>query len=324
MICRRAPAGLVRGPSRLKTVLNGNSARTGATWRIAGWWVRANMNPIPTSSMHRPTSSGPSPISAPRASRTSAEPAWLVAARLPCLAITTPAPRATNAAAVEILMVPFASPPVPQVSTTPTGAATFSEKRRMARAKPTISPTDSPRTRRAVNRAAVTAGLTVPSMISSSARSDSPAESGSPAAAFLRVSRSKGLALQEVLEQLPAALRQDTFRVELDAFDGQLFVSYAHDHAVLGPAGYGEALGHRVRFDDERVVAGRLEALWQTLVHSLAIVHYPRGLAMCGLPAHDLPPVSLSYGLVPEEEAESEVDTSCFPRRHLSWRTSST
>ena len=61
-------------------------------------------------------------------------------------------------------------------------------------------PTDSPRTRRAVNKAAVTAGLTVPSIISSSARSDSPAERCSPAAAFPSVSRSKGPALQEVLE----------------------------------------------------------------------------------------------------------------------------
>src|SRR5918997_2117560 len=220
-------------------VLKGNSARTGTTWRIAGWWVRANMNPIPTSSMHRPTCSGPSPISAPSASRTSAEPAWLVAARLPCLAITTPAPRAANAAAVETLIVPLASPPVPQVSTTPSGAFTFWAKRRMARAKPTISPTDSPFTRRAVSRAAVTAGLAVPSMISSSDRSASPAEIGSPSVAFLRVSRSKGLALQEVLEQLPAALRENALGVELDTLDGQFLVPDAHDHAVLGPAGYG-------------------------------------------------------------------------------------
>src|SRR4051794_33261425 len=213
------------------------------------------MKPMPTSSIHWPTSSGPSPISAPRASRTSAEPAWLVAARLPCLAITTPAPRATNAAAVEMLIVPFASPPVPQVSTTPSGASTFSAKRRIARAKPTISPTDSPRTRRAVRSAAVTAGLTVPSMISSSARSASPAERCSPAAAFRRVSRSiVSLELQEVLQQLVPALRQDALRMELDALYGEFFVPYAHDHTVLGPAGHDETLRHRVGLDDERVV----------------------------------------------------------------------
>ena len=41
-------------------------------------------------------------------------------------------------------MVPFASPPVPQVSTTFSGASTFPAKRRMARAKPTISGTALP------------------------------------------------------------------------------------------------------------------------------------------------------------------------------------
>src|SRR5215210_5828501 len=262
------------------------------------------MNPMPTSSMHRPTSSGPSPISAPSASRTSAEPDWLVAARLPCLAITTPAPRATNAAAVETLMVPLASPPVPQVSTMCSGALTFSAKRRMARAKPTISPTDSPRTRRAVNKAAVTAGSTVPSMISSSARSASPAERGLPAATFPSVSRSKGLALQEVLQQLPAAPRQDALGVKLHALHGELFVPHAHDDAVFGPAGHGEALGHRIGLDDERVIACRLEALRQTPVHPLAVVQYPRGLAVHGLPAYDLAPVSLPYGLMTEANTQ--------------------
>src|SRR5918995_3447918 len=237
MSWRLAPAGLVRGPSRLKTVLNGSSARTGTTCRIAGWWVRANIKPMPTSSMHRLTSLGSSPISAPRPSKTSAEPAWLVAARLPCLAMVTPAPRATNAAAVEMFMVPFASPPVPQVSTTPSGASTFWAKRRIARAKPTISPTDSPLTRRAVRSAAVTAGFAPPSIISSSARSASPAESASPAAAFLRVSRSKGLELQEVLEHLPAAPREDALRVELDPLDRQLLVADAPYYALLPPAG---------------------------------------------------------------------------------------
>jgi hypothetical protein len=58
-------------------------------------------------------------------------------------------------------------------------------------------------------------------MISSSARSDSPAESGSPAAAFPRVSAARA-SLQEVLEQLPTALREDALGVELDALDGQL------------------------------------------------------------------------------------------------------
>ena len=53
----------------------------------------------------------------PRASITSAEPHLEVTLRLPCLATRTPAPATTNAVAVEMLKVPLASPPVPQVST---------------------------------------------------------------------------------------------------------------------------------------------------------------------------------------------------------------
>ena len=53
----------------------------------------------------------------PRASRTSAEPHEEVTARLPCLATLAPAAAATRAAAVEMLKLPLASPPVPQVST---------------------------------------------------------------------------------------------------------------------------------------------------------------------------------------------------------------
>src|SRR5918997_75964 len=263
------------------------------------------MNPMPASAIQRETSSGPSSISAPSASSTSALPAWLVAALLPCLATTTPAPRATNAAAVEMFMVPFASPPVPQVSTTPSGASTFWAKRRIARAKPTISPTDSPRTRKAVRSAAVTAGFAAPSMISSKARSASPAERASPAAAFLRVSRSKGLKLQEVLQEALAASREDAFRVELDPLDRQFLVPDAHDHTVLRPAGHHQALRHGLRLDDERVVARRLEALRQLFVHPFAVVKYLRGLAVDGLSrAHDFPPVRLPYRLVAEADAE--------------------
>src|SRR5919199_754295 len=167
----------------------------------------------------------------------------------------------------------------------------------MARAKPTISPTDSPRTRKAVKGAAVTAGLAVPPMISSSARSASPAESVPPAAAFLRVSRSKvTLELQEVLEQVPTALGEDALRVKLDALDRALFVTNAHDHPVLSSAGHDEALRDRLGLYDERVVTRRLEALRQAPVHPLAVVQDLRGLAVHGLGcAHDLSSVGLAY-----------------------------
>src|SRR5215203_7518764 len=199
------------------------------------------MKPNPTSSIHRPTSSGPKPISAPKDSRTSALPAWLVAALLPCLATMTPAPRATNAAAVETFMVPFASPPVPQVSTTPSGASTFVAKRRIARAKPTISGTLSPLTRNAVRSAAVAAGGALPSMMVSSARSASPSVRTSPLAALRSVSRNKSLEPQEVLQEVVTTAGQDALGVELDALDGVFAVPDAHDRTVFCAAGDDQA-----------------------------------------------------------------------------------
>src|SRR5262249_44775835 len=52
---RVAPAGFARGPIMLKIVRTPRAARTGATWRNAGWWRGAHMNPMPTSSTHAPT-----------------------------------------------------------------------------------------------------------------------------------------------------------------------------------------------------------------------------------------------------------------------------
>ena len=57
--------------------------------------------------------SGPSSMSTPSTSRTSALPQREVNERFPCLATGTPAPAATKAAAVEILNVVTLPPPVP-------------------------------------------------------------------------------------------------------------------------------------------------------------------------------------------------------------------
>ena len=57
----------------------------------------------------------------PSASSTSALPHCDVNERLPCLATRTPAPAASSAAAVEMLKVVTAPPPVPQVSTSSVG-----------------------------------------------------------------------------------------------------------------------------------------------------------------------------------------------------------
>ncbi len=51
--CRRAPAGLVSGPSRLNTVRTPSARRTGATAFIAGWSSGAKRKAMPTVSSRR-------------------------------------------------------------------------------------------------------------------------------------------------------------------------------------------------------------------------------------------------------------------------------
>ncbi len=76
----------------------------------------ANRNVMPTSSS-APAASGPAMSTwTPSASSTSAEPVWLLIARLPCFATFWSAPAAMNAAVVEMLKVDAPSPPVPHVS----------------------------------------------------------------------------------------------------------------------------------------------------------------------------------------------------------------
>ena len=110
----------------------------------------------------------------PRASRTSAEPQMEVTARFPCLATRTPAAAATRAAAVEMLKLPLASPPVPQVSTNCSCSkllrGRWLEASRRVVAKPAISAEVSPRAAMAPRRAANSMSLALPArMLSMSA-----------------------------------------------------------------------------------------------------------------------------------------------------------
>src|SRR5829696_3517295 len=100
---RSTPAGLDRGPSRLKSVRVPNSTRAAATWRIEAWWVWANMKQSPASLRQRLSSAGSRPILTPSAVSTSAAPEREEAARLPCFATGTPQPATIIAAKVEML-----------------------------------------------------------------------------------------------------------------------------------------------------------------------------------------------------------------------------
>ena len=141
-----------------------SSLRTGAAWRMAGWKAGANMKPIPTSSMHRWTPSGPRSITTPKASSTSALPQDPETARLPCLATLSPAAAATKAAAVDTLKLHLPSPPVPAVSTSVPTTSTFSAFSRITVAMPAISSGVSPLARRAARNAPNWAGVDSPSM----------------------------------------------------------------------------------------------------------------------------------------------------------------
>src|SRR5205823_3400074 len=153
MSWRRAPAGLVRGPRKLKIVRTASSLRTGTTKRVAWWCAGANMKPNPHSRMQSATASGERSRRAPSASIRSAEPDCDVAERLPCLATAQPAPAAISAAVVETLKV-WRPPPVPAVSIRSSRAqATGRAKARIVRARPTISSTVSPFVRSAISTA---------------------------------------------------------------------------------------------------------------------------------------------------------------------------
>ena len=87
-------------------------------------------------------------------------------ARLPCLATVHPAPAATKAAVVEMLKVPEASPPVPQVSRR---GGRPPEMRvalaRMTAANPATSSSVSPLQRKATRKPPIWASVVLPLMI---------------------------------------------------------------------------------------------------------------------------------------------------------------
>ena len=99
-----------------------------------------------------------------------------MAARLPCLATSTPAPATTIAPIVEMLIVPDRSPPVPHVSTTGLGVLTGFANASIERAQPSISSTVSPFVRRAIKKPPIWPGVASPDMIACIAVAASSAE----------------------------------------------------------------------------------------------------------------------------------------------------
>src|SRR3984893_19125074 len=68
--------------------------------------------------------------------------------------------------------------------------------------------------------------------------------------------------------------------MELHAFDRIALVPETH-HLALGRArAYFETVRHRACFDQQRMVAHRLERILESLENGLAVMDYRRGLAM--------------------------------------------
>src|SRR4051794_6841162 len=178
--CAAGRAGLVSGPSTLKTVGTPISRRGTAACRIPGWKTGAKQKAMPASARHGPTAAGGRSTTTPSSSSRSAEPQAEDAARLPCLTTGTPAPATTSAAIVEMLTVCARSPPVPQVSTTRPGTLTCAASASIASTNPATSSGVSPLARSATTNAATCTGVASPVMTSRIAHSVSAAASASP------------------------------------------------------------------------------------------------------------------------------------------------
>src|SRR5512133_3668960 len=303
MSCRRAPAGLVSGPRKLKIVRTASSLRTGTTKRVAWWWAGANMKPKPASSMQRATAPGARSMRAPSASRTSALPDSPVAERLPCLARAQPAPAAISAAVVDTLNVER-PPPVPAVSTRSwrsqgTGVA----RARIVLARPASSSTVSPFVRRAMRKAAICASDALPAMISAStADASSWARSWPDASASM--ARVRTSLLKEVLQQQLAVVREHRLRVELDALGRELAVAQGH-HDVASAGRHLEAVRDARVVHDERVIAPDGQRRGQAGEDRAPVVLDGRRLAVDGHVAHDATAEGLRHRLMTEADTES-------------------
>src|ERR1043166_5398478 len=226
------------------TVATAISRRTGPTCRMAGCISGANMNTIPASRRAAAIRSTGASMRTPRASRTSALPHWDVNDRFPCLATRTPAPPASNAAAVEMLNVRIVPPPVPHVSTSSSGrsAGNGTITCRIARTTAATSAGVSPLTRRPTRSAPICAGVASPAITMSNADVSSVGASGSPAVRR-RMVVSSGLGAVGALpdtERFHQTFRQP--RVRRDERDDEAEQPHAvdvllHEHAVLRAVG---------------------------------------------------------------------------------------
>src|SRR5262245_1608484 len=291
------------------------------------------MKPSPHCSIARAIASGAHSILTPSAASTSAEPEREEIERLPCLATGTPAPATTNAAQVEILCVPLASPPVPHVSIAPSGARTATARALSARAAPAISSTVPPRTRNPIRSAPICASVAPPDMMSPNASAASLSLSVAPSATRRRMGRRSASSamraaerledtgrrswrfaacapldagkVEEIGEEPMAVFRGDALGMELHAMHGVALVLQPHDDAVARLGCDLQRVGQACALDHERMVARGGEVLGDAGEHAFASVMHLRQFAVHQRRrAHDAAAIDLADGLMAEADAE--------------------
>ena len=96
----------------------------------------------------------------------------------------------------------------------------------------------------------------------------------------------------------------DGLRVELDAVDGEFLVADTHDFALVGCGGDFEAVRGASFVEEEGVVAGSLEVLWEPVEQAFPVVGN-RGELSVHDPAcpDDVPAKVLGDALVPKANA---------------------
>src|ERR1700690_612299 len=292
------------------------------------------MNPMPASRMQRPTASTLGSILTPSACSTSAAPDFDDSARLPCLAIGTPAPATMKAAQVEMLNEPEASPPVPTTSTASGGAFTPSILARIVVTAPVISSTVSPRTRKPISSAPICEGVASPDIMLSKAEDASARVRLAPVATLAmsalkssamgltrygggRLARRNsarfppallvpgGGEIEKILQYQMAVLGGDTLGMELHAVHRQGGMRQAHHQTVVGFGVDGELARHAGAFDHERMIARGVERPVDAAENAGAAVLDLEHLAVRRRRAHDFAAERLSDRLVAEEDAEN-------------------
>ena len=92
-----------------------------------------------------------------------------------------------------------------------------------------------------------------------------------------------------------------------------LLVHQSHDFPFLGPCSDFQAIRQRFAFDDERMIARRLEGIGHIGENALPLVMDRRGLAVHEpVGTHDITAVDLPDRLMPEANAENRCARAKF------------